>query len=434
MIIYLHSSEKQIQDLSVSVSAFQRDAQEIGTLVADNKRLLSACHRRMECLRLATNKTTNDIESLEEALADLDIGNLDAAHQHLSRVSTAILEDSLLEKTSLQFYGPITSGADLIDLLLDQKEMDSLRQYLNRSIFERLKWTKGDYLVCGGCVLIGMALELLNMAWRPDSSIDSEGQFREWFNKKLHHHGADSPIDYQGTGFGGDLHRVRSEGHDLTRFFEAVEQTSKGEFHGVRWSYGIPVDVISKVNHFGKAYPTMPWTAAFINVLVHLFADFFSKHSLPMPLSSVIYEHTNREMRTFVHDLYAGGFNLRHVAIGGLEVLLSSLAIETWLWLQYGPERKSDSVSLKRYEMRGAVMGLLSGANIAGAAVFSNPFLLNIPTLIAAMDSAIHILFLRAKQHNWVLKVSRNIDELVIQWNQLSETYQPVDVIGEIQG
>ncbi|MGO9119553.1 MAG: hypothetical protein ACLQPD_18330 [Desulfomonilaceae bacterium] len=79
-------------------------------------------------------------------------------------------------------------------------------------------------------------------------------------------------------------------------------------------------------------------TAAFVNMLVHLFADFFSTHSLPLPLTTVVYDSAGREFRKFVHDLYQGGFHLRHVAIGGIEVLLSHTAIEVWLWMQYGSE------------------------------------------------------------------------------------------------
>lgn len=202
-----------------------------------------------------------------------------------------------------------------------------------------------------------------------------------------------------------------------------MRQTAQGEFSGTRWSYGTAREVLSKVNQWGNPYPTMSWTAAFLNVSIHLFADFFSAHSLPLPLSSVVYDNFPREFRKFVNDLYEGGFNLRHLALNSIEVLLSALVIEAWFFLHYGNE-KSPAISLKKYEMRASVFGILSGSNIAGCIAFENPFLLNIPVIIATFDSSAKLVLLKLNQHDKVEIASRNLSEIMNEWDVFSKSYR----------
>jgi len=423
MLIF--ASEEQITQLGVSVETYKNNAEDIAERTLDNNALIAQCRQGLEMACVAQRSFDDDSSRLDEALSILESSDPDltAASKALDGWGSLVVDDRLLPAVSLARQGLVRHPDDILDQLLSPEELEKLRAYLDRPVFERLRWTKGDYIVCGACALVGLALEILNLAWRHNSPIDPQGTLNEWFSKDIHEKvpHPDSPIDYQGPGFGGPFHRARSRGHDLAEFFEAINQTMSGEFGGTRWSYGSPYEVISKVNQFGKSYPGMDWTAAFVNVLVHLFADFFSTHSLPLPLTTVIYDNAGREFRKFVHDLYQGGFHLRHVAIGGIELLLSYTAIEVWLWLQHGSEgRKTDPVSLKRYEMRAAVTGFLSGANIGGCLLFQNPFLLNVPVLMSAIDSSIRILNLRQKQRSWIYKEIRNLDELCASWDALA--------------
>ncbi len=419
----LHVTDEQFDRLSILVERHDDGARSVAAAVLGNRHELAEAKRRLCLLREGDRSLATNLDLLERAVACLeaDLSDTETALAVLSGWEQMILDDPCLPDTSLACLGHTRSADSVLAELLSPEEVAQLRAHLDRPVFERLRWTKGDYVVCGACVLVGLALEMLNLAWRPDSPIDRDGKLRSWFDQKLHHHAPGSPIDYQGPGFGGDLHRVRSPGHDVARFFEAVDQTATGEFRGTTWSYGTPSDVFSRVNQFGGTYPQMDWIAAFANVVAHLFGDFFSTHSLPLPLSSVVYENAGREFRVFVHDLYKEGFNLRHVAIGSLEFLLAFLAIEVWLWMQHGSAgRKTDPVALKRYEMRSAVTGFLTGANVAGCVVFEDPFLLNVPMLVAAVDSSVRMLQLRAKRDSWVLKGVRNLDELTEEWNRLA--------------
>ena len=102
-------------------------------------------------------------------------------------------------------------------------------------------------------------------------------------------------------------------------------------------------------------------------------------------------------------------------------MLLSYMAIEAWLWIQHGThQRKSDTVCLKRYEMRLAVMGILSSGNLAGAVICRNPFQLNPPLWIAALSSGIGMMRMRCAAESELPIQLRNIEELAQEWEQLS--------------
>lgn len=423
----IHTYQEQIGELGVLVSKHSENALSVAESSLDSKIILAECQKKLALAHTVQDSFQSDLERFESALSCVERDHFDSASalDSLEGWRFLIIDESSCCNSSLSKQGLLRSPDDILNQLLSPDDLHQVQSYLDRPVFERLKWTKGDYLACAGCLLLGLALEMLNLAWKPDSPIDPNGHLQEWFNRQFHHHPPHSPIDYQGPGFGGVLHRVRSRGHDLSRFLEAVNQTAQGEFRGVRWSYGKPIEVISRLNQNGNAYLEMPWIAALVNVTVHLMADFFSAHSLPLPLSSVVCENAAREMRILIHNLYEGGFNLRHVALGGLEVLLSYLGIEIWLWMQYGTDRRNtDPISLKRYEMRTAVMGMLSGFNIAGCALFEDPFLINIPTLVAALDFSVQLMLIRSKQNSWTQKAIRNLDELCESWQVMASSLE----------
>lgn len=188
-----------------------------------------------------------------------------------------------------------------------------------------------------------------------------------------------------------------------------------GEFRGVYWKDKTPFEIITTLNQYGNKYPQMDFFAALVNVSLHLFADFFSQYSLPLPFSSVVFENGSREFRKFVADLYDNGFNLRHISINGLQVFLSWITMKIWLWLQYD-DTKTDSVKMKEYEMRLAITGMLSAANISGCVFYQNPFLINIPALVGTIDNAVKLYLLNNKRKSQLFKEIRNIDDLLEQW------------------
>ena len=419
-MLLLHSYAEQVRRYAVSLEAHLAAGRVTAQRVLSNEDALELCRRRLSIGREIALSQTEQLARLNSILTVLEAGDPDLA------AAAALLGDDLWAQLAvpdpllqLQSFGcrRTLTDEELLLALLPAAELEAVRVHLSRPLFERLRWSRGDYIAVAAFVILGLSIEFLNTAWKPRGAFDSEGQIGRWFNEQMHAHAPNNPIDYQGQGFGGGFHRARTRGHDLARFLEAVRQTAEGEFRGRRWHKHRPIEVISRLNQYGKAYPELDWFAALVNVAVHLMADFFSTHSLPLPLTSIIYDNCGREFRKFVVQLYEEGFHLRHVAAGALEVFLGYLAIEVWLWLQYGMEaRTTPPVSLKRAEMRTSVMALLSSANLTWCVICQNPFELNVPTLIATIDSALTLMRLDRERNHWLYKEGRNLDELAAAW------------------
>ena len=409
--------EEQKAEFSKSVENYASEANDIISKISKNQEGLNEVQAKL----LTANTEQAIIEAnlglLRSTITALE--NKTIPTNELNNWVNVYKVDSISHNNQSPIGGDAFNSQSAISILISPGEVSAIKDYISRPSFDRFVWTKGDYLVVLSSIILGLSIEILNIAYKANSPIDTDGTISKWFSSKLHHHPSDNPIDYQVPGFGGELHRARSKGHDLFRFFEAIDQTAKGEFRGTRWTYGTPQEVITKLNQYGKNYPEMDWTFAFINVSIHLIADFFSAHSLPLPMSSLIYENCSRELRTFVHSLYENGFNLRHIALNSIQVFLSYLTVEIWLWFQYGTEKaNSDSVILKKMEMRSSILGLLSGFNISGCLFFQNPFLINLPVLIATIDSSIKYLLQLSKQNSWVYKEIRNLDEIIEKWKK----------------
>jgi hypothetical protein len=416
----LLTSENQLAELIELVDNHSSEAQICAKDTFQNENSLQETRSGLKKLEAHDVANSTNLKVLESLIEGLERGE-DVEFNNAAWVNLISLEDKI-DQGEYWKTGLCLASNQNLKKLLPPQEVNELRNYLSRPTFERLTWTKGDYVASMVAAILGLSLEILNIALKTKSPIDSNGHLRKWFDSKLHNHSSNNPIDYQGSGFGGGEHRVRTRGHDLLRFFEAIDQTAKGEFRGTVWSYGTPREVISSVTQYGNSYPQMSWTSAFINVSIHLFADFFSPLSLPLPMSSIVYENASREFRIFVHTLYKNEFNLRHTFINSIQVFLAFLTIEVWMWLQFGSSRQNDdSVLLKKYELRSAVMGILSGTNISFCALFSNPFLINIPSLIGTVHSLMKMLELRSKQNSWIYKEIRNIDDLVISWKNIEK-------------
>lgn len=251
-----------------------------------------------------------------------------------------------------------------------------------------------------------------------------DNKWNKWLDKKLHNHekGYRCPVDFQEPRpeFNHKSHRVRSRGHDITRFFEGIKQIMDGEYRGARWIDAKRIDVIEHATKNGTKYLTKDWYAAFVVLTAHLFADFFSAHSLPIPLSSRVYENGNNEIRTFIHDIYENGYNLRQLTLNSIEAFQAILIIKIWLWKRHGLKNlKKPEVRLQEYEMRTAVMGSLAGANLAECAVFRNPYLLNIPVLISTIDSTVQMLHRKMERNSTIMKVQRNGDDILAAYQEL---------------
>lgn len=126
------------------------------------------------------------------------------------------------------------------------------------------------------------------------------------------------PIDYMGSKFGGPGHRGLSAGHDVGRFFNALNQVRTGTFEGIYREYGERFVRESTMTPYGTPYAQVEWPLALAQLLKHWVADFVTPMSLPLPGWTLLRGIPDREpQRTemlFAAHAAAGAVSLSRTA------------------------------------------------------------------------------------------------------------------------
>lgn len=204
---------------------------------------------------------------------------------------------------------------------------------------QRVPWNRADFASVGLAALIGALAALFDdqlsgMVGSGLQALQRTELVRGWERAA---HGL--PIDYQGPGFGGGAHRIRSAGHDMGRPFEALRQIRSGQFAGVRYGYGVASSVSSSVNQYGTPYQPVPQLAdAIVVLLKHWGSDLVTPMGLPLPGFTKLAELPIRPIREFVNKTYAGqwkgyksgpGLNTTWAASQTLPVLATEIILRT---------------------------------------------------------------------------------------------------------
>jgi len=283
--------------------------------------------------------------------------------------------------------------ADILDPIA-LSQLDEWRQA------QRLQWERSDLVVVGVAGLVGALANLFDsqvdaavldgLSWLKKSDL-----LRQWEKDA-----ARLPIDYTGPNFGGPAHRVRSAGHDIGRFFTALNQVRTGTFEGTWWEDGRQM-----VEHVTTTRSGLPFAQAaephlaLALLLKHWAADFVTPMNLPLPGWSLLYEMPNRDLRKFAHDAYAGtnsgdGLNLRSgVFTPGLGMVATEVVVRTHTHLaayrESGSPRLGKAATARRNEMllaAHAAAGAVSLSKTAAAAVAGETVVaarhLNVPVLM----------------------------------------------------
>ncbi|WP_051027758.1 hypothetical protein [Nocardia higoensis] len=364
-----------------------------------------------------TGGTSNDQPS---PIDDDYVGNLDALARDLAdieKLAAAALSDkpvdhALAERVSSTptglTYSDLTSHhrhrrkaegwgeADLADIL----DSIALAQLDGWRAAQRLPWRRGDLVVVGVSALIGALASLY------DDHVDSAllsglallkktDLVRRWERQT-----ARLPIDYTGPNFGGPAHRVRSAGHDIGRFFTALDQIRTGTFEGTWWDDGQRMVTQVTATRSGLPFQQAPEPHTAVALLMkHWVADFVTPMSLPLPGWTLLCEMSNRDLRAFANDAYAGsntgdGLNLRSgIVTPGLGMLATEVVIRTHSHLDAyrstGSTRLATAAAAKHTEMliaAHAAAGAISLSKTAAAAVAGDAIgaarTLNIPVLM----------------------------------------------------
>lgn len=342
----------------------------------------------------ALTRDLHDTEAL--AAAALDGTALDQATiERLSHGPIALSYEALTEHNRQRSETEAWGEAALADLL----DPTALRQLDEWRAAQRLHWERSDLVVVGFAGFLGALANLY------DTQLDAgllDGL--SWLKKtnlvtRWEQNAKGMPIDYMGSKFGGPGHRGLSAGHDVGRFFIALNQVRTGTFDGTYWEYGKRFVQVSTTTPHGTPYPEVVWHLALAQLLKHWVADFVTPMSLPMPGWTLLRDMPDRELRAFGQEAYAGdhrgsGLNLRSgLLTPGLGMVATEVIIRTHTHLaayrETGSPRLASASSAKRTEMllaahgaAGAVsLSKTAAAAIAGESVVAVRHL-NVPVLI----------------------------------------------------
>jgi len=318
----------------------------------------------------ALTRDLDDIEAL--AAAALDGQSLDqAAAYRISHAPTRLTYDELTQHNQQRREAEAWGDAELADIL----DLTALRQLDEWRTAQRIRWERSDLVVVGVAGLLGALANLY------DTQLDSKVlEGLAWLKKtdlitRWEQDAKGMPIDYMGSKFGGPGHRGLSAGHDIGRFFNALNQVRTGTFEGTYWEYGERFARVSTTTPFGTPYSEVEWPLALAQLLKHWVADFVTPMSLPLPGWTLLRDMPARELRAFGQEAYAGdhggsGLNLRSgLLTPGLGMVATEVIIRTHTHLaayrETGSPRLPTATSAKRTEM------LLAGHTAAGAVSLS---------------------------------------------------------------
>lgn len=343
----------------------------------------------------ALTRDLDDIEQLAAAaLSDEPIDR--AASRRIDKARGSLTYDELTAHNRERRQAEAWADIELTDIL-DPIAVQQLEEWRKSS---RLPWERSDLVVVAVAGLIGALANLCDrhidagvldgLSWLKRSDL-----LRQWEKDAVR-----LPIDYTGPKFGGPAHRIRSAGHDIGRFFNALNQVRSGTFEGTSWEDGrrIVEHVTTTRSGLPFAHAAEPHLAVAL-LMKHWAADFVTPMSLPLPGWSLLYEMPDRDLRKFAHDAYAGtnsgdGLNLRSgLFTPGLGMVAAEVIVRTHTHLAgyraTGSPRLTTAGVAKRNEMLLAAhtaAGAVSLSKTAAAAIAGETVVaarsLNVPVLI----------------------------------------------------
>lgn len=342
----------------------------------------------------ALTRDLDDIEAL--AAAALNGRPLDqASADRILNAPPGLTYNALTEHNRQRREAEAWGDAALADI----RDPTALRQLDVWRTARRLRWERSDLVVVGVAGFLGALANLY------DPQVDAKVlEGLTWLKKtnlitRWEQDAKGMPIDYMGSKFGGPGHRGLSAGHDVGRFFNALNQVRNGTFEGNYWEYGERFVRVSTTTPLGTPYPEVEWHLALAQLLKHWVADFVTPMSLPLPDWTLLRDMPNRDLRAFGQEAYAGdhrgsGLNLRSgLLTPGLGMVATEVVIRTHTHLaayrETGSPRLVEASSAKRTEMllaAHAAAGAVSLSKTAAAAIAGETVVaarhLNIPVLM----------------------------------------------------
>ncbi|MEU1209246.1 hypothetical protein [Nocardia sp. NPDC005825] len=317
---------------------------------------------------------TRDLDDIEliaaSALSDKPIDP--AARERFASAPTSLTYSELTarhrDRRAVEGWGE-PELADILDPI-------ALEQLDGWRAAQRISWERGDLVMVGIAGLVG-AFGNLYDNYVDASVLDGLSLLKKSdLLRRWEREAARLPIDYTGPRFGGPAHRVRSAGHDIGRFFNALNQVRTGTFEGTWWDDGQRMVERVTATRSGLPFVRAPEPHLAVALLLkHWVADFVTPMNLPLPGWTLLCDMPNPDLRKFANDAYAGtnsgdGLNLRSgILTPGLGMVATDIVVRTHSHLgayrSTGTARLTTSGGAKRTEM------LLAAHSVAGAVSLS---------------------------------------------------------------
>ena len=322
-----------------------------------------------------------------------------------------------MSKLDFSFLNTIKPYENDTKEVLDIKQLDNeiskLSDEINKIDIKSVPFDKWDFIVVFAVALIEIGADFI--LGNPQKGLsktlsDKNSKLGEFFNKiheTLDH--SKQPLDYQGYKFGGGDHRGRTFGHDLLMFPLAIYMLCKGKFIDGYFEDGAFQWVISNFNQFGTKYDGLRLDQAIIAYIIHMFADFFSTKSLPVPGMGILAHFSNRDIRKLAADMYSNGFNLRHTIVQGIPVLTAEILIRIFVSIKYwnNTEYTKNMINNKQNKMLLISHTCATAINIGKVIATKNPTLINLPMILRVIKLAWDVISDEINiTHNAIIKVN----------------------------
>lgn len=351
-----------------------------------------------------------------------------------------------LAEQSLKERGLSPDELDYNDLV-SQEELDEIIEELNRPLPREAKWTKSDFIVVFIAAIIGCIIDIV-LSNRDNKFTGKDSKLDNWMKSihdKTHKHAPNAPIDFQGKGFGGGMHRGRTRGHDPLRFVEGIKQFKNGNFKGVYYQNHKPIPVDVVLNQNGRPYEQLPLIDAIVRYLDHMLKDFCSAASLPFPGMSFLAESNNRNVRILAADLYENGFNCKNIATQSLSAIMIEMIVRLYFSIQSVKEyhdkveiaedySNADAIKAffkptnkdKLYEMLLVAHSIVTAVNAGkiviqivasgGSALAASLSQLNIAEIIAVVRYGVKVVRNTVKRNNEKAKIDYYFERTEENW------------------
>lgn len=309
-----------------------------------------------------------------------------------------------------------------------EAELNSIQKQIDGISVNRMPFDKYDYICIFATAIIEIFTDYFTCDPTNPNSLaskfnDSKNPLGKWCNEHIHEgiNHSNNPMDFQGKfdelgnqiigeghsgqtiSFGGGDHRGLTYDHDLLKFFHALHDYQTGTFHDGGFINGKFVEVATNLNRLGNEFAKSE--KPLIDLICHLFADFWSTRGLPIPGWSFLSHAEDRELRQWASKEYHDGFNFRTELLKNVSVAIGEAVIRVYSYVRFrdkdhpgtvynfnGVEYTTEAYQSKRNLMLLMAHGIAFSFSIGKAVVTENPLFVNTATMLRVIQLTLKVI------------------------------------------